>query len=121
LPGTFTISVRDLKLYGYHGVYKAERVIGNWFLLDLSISLSAPEATVTSIDQTVNYVSIVELVKKEFSQPTSLLETLCMRIAEKLKAAFRTAENLSITITKLHAPIENFNGKVVVRYEWERE
>jgi 7,8-dihydroneopterin aldolase/epimerase/oxygenase len=121
LPGTFTISVRDLKLYGYHGIYEAERIIGNWFRINVRVFSAAPAETITSIEDTINYATVFELVKKIFSTPTPLLESICMRMSEEISSEFSSAQKITIEIEKLHAPIEGFDGVVAVKYEWERE
>jgi 7,8-dihydroneopterin aldolase/epimerase/oxygenase len=121
MPSSFTISIKNLKVYGYHGVHEAERIIGTWFAINVRVISAAPAETITSIEDTINYATVFELVKKIFSTPTPLLESICMRMSEEISSEFSSAQKITIEIEKLHAPIEAFDGVVAVKYEWERE
>jgi dihydroneopterin aldolase len=118
LSEEISIEITKLKLFGAHGLYVEETLLENEF--ELSIILTChPPAEITRLDQTLDYVIALEIVKEEFSQPSKLLETLAQRIAVKLKAAFPSIIRQEVHIVKLHAPIVTFRGEVGVRYKKE--
>ena len=112
----FTIQLRDLKFFASHGLHPEEQVLGTTFLVDMDINQSAPLDLVTDIDQTVDYFKAYEIVKQVMDEPKALLETCCMLIANEVAEKFPAAKAVSLTITKLSPPINNFIGKVAVSY-----
>ncbi len=115
----FTIELRGLRFFAGHGLYPEEALVGNEFEVDVSVVHQAPEKTVSSIDQTVNYVEAFRIVQEEFSQRKELLETCAMQIADRLQEKFPRIEKLTISIRKLNPPISGFTGSVGVSYSKE--
>jgi len=116
MPGHFNIELKQLRFFADHGVYPEEMKVGNEFEVDVCVSCRAPKKTVTSIDQTINYVEVYRIVQEEFTKRRQLLETLAMDMADKIAAQFEEIEQVSITIRKLNPPITNFSGMVSVSY-----
>jgi len=90
--------------------------VGNQFEVDVAIECKAPKKTITSIDQTINYVEVYRILQEEFNQRRLLLETLAMDIANRVEEQFPDLEKFSISIRKLNPPITNFAGSVSVGY-----
>ena len=116
MTGHFTIELKGLRFFAEHGLYEAERLVGNEFEVDLSVEQKAPEKTISSLGQTINYVEVFRIVQEEFRQRKQLLETCAMLIAERLQEQFPNLEKLTISIRKLNPPITNFAGSVGVTY-----
>jgi 7,8-dihydroneopterin aldolase/epimerase/oxygenase len=111
----FSIKVNNLKLFGYHGVHKEEAIVGGEFLINISVDFEE-NGLVKKLDQTLNYVQMVEVVQELFTTRCELLETLSQKIALKIKAENNFIKNINISIEKLNAPISNFTGTVSVHY-----
>lgn len=116
VASTFTIQLHHLHFTAPHGLYGEEALVKNEFEVNLSLTTRAPEKTVTSIDDTINYATVYTIVKEVFSGRKLLLETLAMEIAEAVKKAFPRLDHVSIQIIKLHPPIEAFTGAVSVTF-----
>ena len=71
---------------------------------------------VSSISQTINYVSAFEIIKSEMEKPRQLLETLAMEIVEKLHQEHPSINRIEFHIRKTQPPIANFLGSVGVSY-----
>ena len=83
------ISIKDLKFYGFHGVYPEERVVGTTFRADLDISLNpALEAFHDDcLDHAVNYETIVrEILHIGSSTRFNLIERLALVMADAILA-----------------------------------
>ena len=104
------ILVEGIKLYAYHGCLKEESKIGGNYIVDVRIEadLSKPEKT-DNLKDTIDYVTVYEIVKKEMSIPSHLIEHVAKRIIDKLKKKFSHLESIEVKITKLNPPI---NGDV---------
>lgn len=116
MAGHFTIELKSLRFFAEHGMYPEERMVGNEFEVDVSVGCKAPKKTVTSIEQTVNYVEIYRILQEEFARRRVLLETLAMETADRIREQFPEIEELTICIRKLSPPITNFSGSVAVTF-----
>ncbi|MDR0895126.1 MAG: dihydroneopterin aldolase [Prevotellaceae bacterium] len=100
------ICLHRLHIYAYHGVYEAERIHGNDFLLDLRLKVDVTRAMTTDrVADTVDYAAVCSLVKHEMSIPSNLLEHVAGRIAEKLLSAFPAIEEVELKLSKCHPPM----------------
>jgi 7,8-dihydroneopterin aldolase/epimerase/oxygenase len=120
MRGLLTIELKQLRFFAYHGLYKEEQKIGNDFEVDLLVSYNTSEM-VTDISDTINYVTLYEIVKEEMKKTTELLETLVMTITGRIREKFPQAVSIDISIYKLTPPIAKFPGKVGAKYKWSRE
>ncbi len=111
-----TIHLNNLSFYAYHGVHEEERIIGGAFEMHISVTYNETDAVILRLHQTINYVTLYEIVKKRMSEPTLLLETVIMEIANSFMAQFSMIESVQISITKIHPPIVNFQGSVGVSF-----
>jgi dihydroneopterin aldolase len=116
MSGHFIIELKSLRFFAEHGMYQEERKVGNDFEVDISIGCKSPQKTITSIDQTINYVEVYRILQEEFAERKLLLETCAMQIANRLQEQFPQIEQLTITIRKLNPPITNFSGSVGITY-----
>jgi 7,8-dihydroneopterin aldolase/epimerase/oxygenase len=110
-----SIKIQKLKLFGYHGLYKEEAIIGGEFEINLYVDYEE-NGIVNKVEHTLNYVNLVELIKKEFKKRYDLLETLAQQIAINVYNENTFIKNINISIVKLNAPINNFTGTVGVEY-----
>jgi dihydroneopterin aldolase len=116
MAGQFIIELKGLRFFAEHGLYEEEKKVGNEFEVDVSIECRSPKKKIESLDQTVNYVEVYQIIQAAFSVHHNLLETCAMQIAEQLEERFEPLKNLSITIRKLNPPITHFSGSVGVTY-----
>jgi len=116
LAGHFTIELNSIRFFAEHGMYEEEKRVGNEFEVDVSIACKSPRKIITSIGQTVNYAEVYGILQEEFAQRKFLLETVAMKVADKLKHQFPDIESLKISIRKLNPPITNFSGSVGITY-----
>lgn len=114
--GEFIIELKGLQFFSFHGLYEEEKITGGEFSVDVLVKTSAGK-NITSIDETINYAALYEIVKAEMNQPRELLETLSQSMAEKIHAAHPAAKGIEIHIEKKNPPIAGFVGTVVVTYK----
>jgi len=119
MAGSFTIELNRLRFFAGHGMYEEEMKVGNEFEVDISIACKSPKKTITSINQTVDYVDVFKIVQEEFAERKFLLETCAMKIAEKVQLKFPEIQTIHISIRKLNPPITNFSGSVGITYSKE--
>ena len=114
--GEFTIELRNLEFYSFHGLYEEEKRVGGEFIVDAFAKFPAEDHNLDSIDATVNYAALFAIIKDEMAQPRKLLETIAQSIAEKIYARYSVIKEIEIRIEKKKAPIVGLNGSVAARY-----
>jgi len=96
----------NMNFYAFHGVTKQETTVGNTFIIDLKIGGDFSEACKSdNIDDTINYESIYEVVKKIMTEPCKLIEHLAEKICIQLKETFLLVKVVEIKLTKINPPI----------------
>ena len=101
-----SIQLHDMRFYAYHGVMEQERRVGGEYLVSLSVEADLSRAVISdSVDDTVNYAALYEVVAREMAQPSQLLEHVAGRIGSRVLEAFPLVETLNIRITKCNPPM----------------
>lgn len=116
-----SITLNKIIFFGHHGIYEEEKLLGNEFELDIVVKHSPKQLPVKHLSDTIDYISVYELVKQRMAVPTALLETLATDIAKQILTQFALAETVSISIRKLYPPVAQFRGSVGVRFELTRK
>ena len=96
------IIIKDLKFYGFHGVYPEEQVVGTSYKADIIIDIDdAFEGFKTDrLEDTLNYEKIVETVLKIATrQKFRLIERLAQLMGESI-VAFDHVLSADVTIYK---------------------
>lgn len=109
-----SIELKDVRLQARHGLYKGESKIGNTYQIDLCVKFEEGSITFNKLGDTINYVELYEIVKRGMKEPAHLLEKLCDDIIQQIKLQYPFIAEATISLYKMHAPIENFEGRVGV-------
>lgn len=114
--GEFTIELRGLQFYSFHGLYEEEKKAGGEFVVDVWAKFPAEGHALNSINETVNYSALYTIIKEEMYQPRELLETIAQSIAERIYSKYNVIKEVEIRIEKKKAPIVGLNGSVAASY-----
>lgn len=101
------IIMKDMVFYGYHGVLKEEKTLGQKFHVDAEIHLDLKKAGKTDdLDETVSYAMIYETIKNVMVKENfDLLEALSHKICGEILLSFEKMESLLLKIRKPGAPV----------------
>jgi dihydroneopterin aldolase len=108
------IYLNDLLFNGFHGVYPAEKKIGNTFKVDVRIQMSPATKTIHKLEDTIDYVQVFALIQKIMEVPTPLLETIVANIADQILEAHPIADAVYVKITKQQLSVSYFEGTTSV-------
>jgi dihydroneopterin aldolase len=102
------INLTGIKAFGYHGVFKEERIHGQSFIADVELTLDLTKASQSDeLDSTIDYSKVVDLVVDEIQgEAVNLIERLAGRIAEKIKSTYPVISKVVVTVHKPHAPVD---------------
>ena len=113
----FTIQLHGLRFFATHGLYDEEQSVGNEFEVNLSMDITAPKEKPVSLEDSINYADVHQIIKGVMERREALLETLAMTIAEQVKEKFPALKKISVQIVKLQLPIISFTGSASVTYK----
>ena len=108
------ISLKDLIFYGYHGVLEEERKTGNKYKVSISVFIPCDGIREDNLKSTISYADLFEIVREEMSEPKNLLETLSIKIVERIKETFPLIIKGTVNIEKVHPPIPDMIGSASV-------
>lgn len=109
------IQVNKIRSYGYTGYLPEERVLGQWFEVDLTLWLDLAAAGESDdIADTLDYRQAIETVKQLITTSKfSLVEKLASAIAQALLQLDRV-QRVQVRLSKPAAPIPDFGGKITI-------
>ena len=101
------IELEDMRFWAFHGCLESERRNGNLFLVDFRGELDMRKAAESdSLEDTVNYGLVYDLVKEEMSVPSDLLENVAGRIVRRIAERFPEFVRFSVRVSKRRPPVE---------------
>ena len=104
------IFIEDIEVYGYHGHMPEERKIGSNFIVNIELDAAFEDACMSDkIKDTFDYEAAYKIVVNEMNTPSSLLEHVCNRIADKLLKASHLIWSVTVKVSKMNPP---FGGNV---------
>ena len=112
------IQIENMEFYAFHGHFKEEQIVGNKFLVDLTIEtdMTVP-AKSDNLKDAVNYQRAYQLVKAEMEKKSYLLENIACRILDALYSEMSGIKKATIKVSKMNPPIGGKIGSVSVVME----
>lgn len=109
------LHVNQIRAYGYTGALPEEQILGQWFSVDLVLSLDlSPAGKSDRLSDTFNYVQVVEAVQQIIqTSKFALIEKLAETIAQSLLADPQIKQ-VQVRLTKCTPPIPHFSGTIAV-------
>ena len=100
------ITIRDLKIYAYHGCFSEEKKIGSKYKLDVWVEgdFSAAEK-LDHLSKTVDYVAISDIANEEMAISSNLIENVANRILDRVLLSFNVVTCAGISIKKISPPM----------------
>jgi len=100
------ITLKNIKVYAYHGCLVEEKKIGSDYRVDLVIEadLSA-SASSDKLSETVDYVHLNHIVKEEMAIRSKLLEHAAERILLRILNELPLVDKATVDVSKINPPI----------------
>ncbi|MGE5421082.1 MAG: dihydroneopterin aldolase [Chloroflexota bacterium] len=104
------IQIENMEFYSFHGHFREERIVGNKFLVNLSLEtdMTAP-AESDNLKDAVNYQQAYEIVKQQMEIKSYLLENIAGRILDSLYKEMKGIQKATVKVSKLNPPM---GGKI---------
>lgn len=111
----YTITLEDMEFKAYHGCYDLEKVVGNRFLVSVSMDAELEGAArADDVNKTINYLSVYKLVAEQMAVKSDIIENVAVRIVDSLYVSFPQLVKVSVTVSKLAPPLGGKIKKVSV-------
>ncbi len=112
------IQIENMEFYSFHGHFKEERIVGNKFLVNLTIEtdMSVPQES-DNLKDAVNYQRIYEIVKQQMEMKSYLLEHIAGRIIDSIYAEMEGIKKIKVKVSKMNPPMGGKIGSVSVMME----
>lgn len=115
------IELNDMRFYSHHGCFDEERRIGTHFRVDLAFTTDTSRAEISdNIADTVSYLDVYQVVKREMATPSHLLEHVARRVGEAVLAQFADTMTVKVKVYKLNPPLGGQLESVSVQIELSR-
>jgi 7,8-dihydroneopterin aldolase/epimerase/oxygenase len=106
-----TVEVRDLRLFGRHGVHEEERERGQDFVFDVALGVG-DRGTSDRLEDAVDYVAVARAVQEvSDAQRYNLLEALATAVADELERRFSPAR-VRVSVRKPEIQPAGLDGMV---------
>tara|TARA_B100001245_G_scaffold203605_1_gene164422 strand:+ start:866 stop:1240 length:375 start_codon:yes stop_codon:yes gene_type:complete len=104
------IILKGMMFYGYHGVNPEERLVGQKFVVDVTVECSLLKPSLSDmVCDTVSYSDLFKTVKSIVEGPPhNLLESVAKNISDSILLSY-DIESISVTIKKPDVPINGAN------------
>ncbi len=113
------IEINRLEIRARHGVGEQERVVGNIFTVDAWLEVDLSHAMKSDcVDDTVNYATVIEVIKQEMATPSALLENVVWRIRNAITEKYPSVTGGMIRLAKVTPPVPCRVGSVAVVTRW---
>ena len=104
------IKIEGMEFYAHHGHYAEERVVGNKFLINISIKTDCKTAAESdNLDDALNYQTVYDIISEQMKQKSHLLENVAGRILDALFDKMDGIKSAKVKVSKMNPPL---GGKI---------
>lgn len=110
-----SIQVNGIRAYGYVGYLPEERILGQWFEVDLTLWVDlVPAGKSDNIEDTLDYREAIAIVKQQITTAKfNLVEKLASAIADRILSLDKVSQ-VRVKLSKPAAPIPEFSGRITL-------
>lgn len=100
------IKVTGINLHAYHGCLEEEGRVGTRYIVNVTIDTDLSKAAETdNLGDTVDYVTVYNIVKEEMAIRSKLIEHVGKRIIDRMKKEFTTMNRAEVEVVKINPPM----------------
>lgn len=102
------VSIKNLKIFAYHGVLPEEKRSGQYFYLDIDLYGDYLMACLLdSLEEAVNYDDVCNCAYKAMTGQTyDLIERAAQVVCDSILREFEKVSEVEVTLKKPHAPVK---------------
>jgi len=113
------ITVEGIRVFAYHGHLPEEAVLGGHFIVNVWVTADTSEVEKTDdLNDTVDYVRIIEIVKEQMAIRANMIEVPAKRIVNAILPLHKV-HKVKVEVEKIQPPIDATFDKISVTTEGE--
>ena len=114
------ISIEGIRVYAFHGHLKEEAILGGHFIVSVWLEIDTSDVVKTdNLNDTVDYVKIIEIVEKKMSVRADMIEVPAQKIVDEI-LLLEKVKKVKVEIEKNEPPINSVFDKISVTIKGER-
>ena len=111
------ITVEGIRVFAYHGHLPEEAVLGGHFIVNVWVESDTSEVEKTDdLNDTVDYVKIIEIVKQQMVIRSNMIEHPAKRIVDAILPLHKV-QKVIVEVEKVLPPIDACFDKISVTTE----
>jgi dihydroneopterin aldolase len=115
------IYLKNIRLYAFHGCMDEEEKIGSDYVVNVFVDTDLSRSSLSDdLKDTVDYVALHAIVKKEMSIRAKLLEKVADRILKRILKEHPEVVLVNVKVAKRNPPIGGNVEEVAVERELNR-
>jgi len=113
------ITVEGIRIFAYHGHLPEEAVLGGHFIVNVWVEADTSEVEKTDdLNQTVDYVKIIDIVKEQMAIRANMIEVPAKRIVDAI-LPLNKVQKVTVEVEKVLPPIDASFDKISVTSQGE--
>lgn len=113
------ITIKGIRIFAYHGHLPEEAKLGGHFIVNIWVTVDVSEVEKTdNLNDTVDYVQIIEIIKKDMSLRANMIEVPAKRIVDSILKLDKV-QKVKVELEKVQPPIDASFDKISVISEGE--
>ena len=111
------ITVEGMRVFAHHGHLPEEAVLGGHLIVSVWVTVDTSEVEKTDdLNDTVDYVKIIEIVKQQMAIRSNMIEHPAKRIVDAI-LPLNKAQKVTVEVEKVLPPIDAAFDKISVTTE----
>ncbi|MDC3070922.1 dihydroneopterin aldolase [Bacteroidota bacterium] len=108
------LNIKGVKIYAFHGHFEEEKKLGGHFIVNLEIGFNSDKVISTDkLEDTIDYVQVIDIVKKQMKTTKNLIESAADEILDEL-FKLDLIQSVNIEIEKISPPVDANFEKISV-------
>ena len=113
------ITVDGIRVFAYHGHLPEEAILGGHFIVNVWVTADTSEVEKTDdLNDTVDYVKIIEIVKQQMAIRANMIEVPARRIVDAILPLHKV-QKVKVEVEKIQPPIDATFDKISVTTKGE--
>jgi 7,8-dihydroneopterin aldolase/epimerase/oxygenase len=113
------ITVEGIRVFAYHGHLPEEAILGGHFIVNIWVTADTSEVEKTDdLNDTVDYVKILEIVKQQMAIRANMIEVPAKRIVDAILPLYKV-QKVKVEVEKIQPPIDATFDKISVTTKGE--
>lgn len=115
------IKLKNIRIYANHGCLNEEALIGSDYIVHLEVKADLLKAAHTdALEDTVDYVQLQSIVRREMAIRAKLLEHVAKRIVDAVLKEVTLVTQVKVSVSKKNPPIGGDVSQVQVVIKGKR-